>query len=104
MRKNIEKFVTGEELDSMNLIQIKITCANQALESFPNNLPKEYVGEYTKACIESLTQYKYLENDLWRNLRKNYDVAEEIFLDLESGQFYYDEVEYNKVQFSLKKL
>lgn len=99
MRKNIDGlFATKDQLDSMNLIQVKIACANQALEVFPRGLESKDIGAYVQACIESLSSYKFLETDLWRELRQQYNLGEDVFLDLNSGQFYVDDIELNKIR------
>lgn len=88
------KIVTiGEtERDSMVLINTKITCAEQALRVMPEGLTDTESVNYIKGCIDSLSDYKWLEKDWWYKIRKAYNLTEEeypmLHLDFDSAEIY----------------
>lgn len=83
-----------EDHNSMLLIQTKITCATQALSTFPSGMTTDELRTYTAGCVDALGTYRYLEKQFWIHARQAYaDIFEghdpaEIYLDLDSGTFY----------------
>lgn len=91
MTKTIIGKATEEERSSMELIQTKLNCVNQAKETPPKGLSAEEMILYHRACIDSLGEYQWLEKRFWQEVKVKYAFIPDdgkINLDLDTGEFF----------------
>lgn len=78
-----------EELNRLELIQVKLRCANQALElgltskeGTPNQ--REF---YIKNCIDAVGSYTWLETNWWREIRLKHslDPSKTFYVEFDGG-------------------
>lgn len=79
-----------QEVDSLELIQIKISCSKQALQIVPytsNNVEKKF---YYQSVLDSYCNYKWLEQDWWKSIIAKYNIHtnSKIYLDYITREIY----------------
>ena len=81
------------EAESFKLLHNKITCANQALSpaSIPNGVHNDKIRIYLTTVLESLSNYKFLEQNWWDTCINKYSLPKNknIYIDFNSRDFYY---------------
>ena len=94
VRKSL-MFVTKEEKDNMVLINTKLTCAEQVMKVMPPGMSEVEAVSYVKACIDSLSEYRWLELDWWNTIKAKYELPKDknvnIYLDFDSGELYLED-------------
>jgi len=95
MRKNVGIICEKQDLDSIVLIQNKISCASQAcsIGSIPEGIEDRKIKLYIQAAIDSLATYQWLEKDWWDRARLKYKLPSNInvWIDFNNNQFYIEE-------------
>lgn len=91
-RKGLNIFCTKEEIDSIQLIQNKVSCANQACspDAIPDGVDEIKAKWFIQSAIDSLASYRWLENDWWSNMKKKYELPKEVnvWIDFDTSEFY----------------
>jgi len=91
-RKNLGIICTEEELQTIQLIQNKISCASQAASplSIPNGISEEKAKWYIQAAIDSLASYRWLESEWWKEMKLKYSLPQghNVWIDFDTKEFY----------------
>lgn len=91
-KKYLNIMCTQEEADSLSLIINKISCASQAarVDAIPDGIDENKARIFIQAAIESLGNYKWLEEDWWKKAKKTYSLPENeiVYIDFADNQFY----------------
>jgi len=95
VKKNLGIFCEKFDLDSIQLLQNKISCASQAAQAdaIPDGVNEHKARLFIQAAIDSLGGYKWLEKDWWENAKKKYNLPNEtvVWIDFVTGEFYINE-------------
>ena len=91
-RKGLNIFCTKEEIDSIQLIQNKISCASQACspDAIPDGVDETKAKWFIQSAIDSLASYRWLENEWWKEMKVNYNLPKDVnvWVDFDSMEFY----------------
>lgn len=88
MKKVFAK-VTKEELDSLDLIKLKISCARQAMSELPKGIMNEQIPLYVQSNVDLLGNYTWLEKDWWSEIIRKYKITiEPVWIDFSTGELY----------------
>jgi hypothetical protein len=90
VRKNIGTSATAEEIDSLKILQNRLSCSNQALSigSIPDNVDQNKVNMFLKAAIESKAESLFLMDNWWKEVLIKYKIESNSHVDLQTGEFY----------------
>jgi len=91
-RKYLGISCTKEELDSIKLIQNKISCASQACrpDAIPDGVDEIKAKWFIQSAIDSLASYRWLEEDWWSEVKKKYELPKDVnvWIDFDNAEFY----------------
>ena len=86
----LEQKCTQEEIEDLQLIVNKITCAKQAIN--PRNIPEECTERqaelFVKGAIKARAEAEYLESYWWRSMIEKYKIDNKCYVDFNKRQFY----------------
>jgi hypothetical protein len=99
MRKYLGIKCDKEEKDSINLINNRLSCADQALNvsnihliEDPSPEAKAFAEEqgkiFVKGAIEYKAQAQFLLNDWWETVREVYNLPENAQIDTKTYEFF----------------
>jgi len=95
MRKNLNIECDKSDIDFLQLLQNKLSCARQAanVSSIPDGIEDYKVTLYIQAAIDSLGTYQWLEKDWWDRMKIKYDLPKDVnvWIDFNTFQFYIEE-------------
>lgn len=92
MRQDLNIICDTNDLNDLQLLQNKISCAHQAArpDAIPDEVPEHKAKLFIIAAIDSLGSYKWLEKNWWDEAKKKYNLPEgvNIWIDFSTGMFY----------------
>jgi len=91
-RKDLGIKITQEELNSITLVNTKISCARQAATpaSIPDGVSEQNVKLFVKGALEALAEAQFLAQVWWSTMQVKYQLPTDkhIHVDFLTGEFY----------------
>lgn len=91
-RKYLGISCTDDELNEIELIQNRISCAQQAArpDAIPKGISSENAEAFIRAALESLAQARWLEDRWWKQVRVKYQLPHDVnvWIDFMTKEFY----------------
>lgn len=81
-------FVTGDELDTLNLIRFKLNVSKEALQNVPQYLEADKIATYVNTLVETVSNHLFMERDYWKVLRNKYRICNCVQVDFSTGEFF----------------
>lgn len=91
-RKNLGIKVDQDELNSIILVNTKISCARQAATpaAIPDGVDEKHVRLYVKGALDALAEAQFLASTWWKSMQHKHQLPTDrhIHIDFQSGEFY----------------
>lgn len=95
INKKIIASITNEELETLEIINNRISCAAQAAcpYSILDTTPKEKTLLFIEAALITKADAQYLEKKWWNEIKQKYNIQKniEIYLDFTTQELYIKE-------------
>lgn len=90
-RTNLNVNVTKEELDSMKLIQYKLSSTAQMLKTVPEGVSVEDMDRYVASVVNARGECEWLQQNWWDGVLQKYGLTGSVYVDLGDGSLYLQE-------------